>query len=365
MQVQLPPSGARDNLYISQNVGSACLEEQFRIFQPRFVVQYNSHCDDFGPANISCILRFVNALDEEFASNPGRKIVFCVEKGKKNLTNAVFLVGSYMIFKENMTALEVRNCFGQINTDLLKTFRTATHEDDEFDIRLIDCWRGLAKAIKHGWLRNSSPKLGISSVENYLQYGDPAQGDLHEVVPGKFIAFKGPVDLGDGRFCDTPSGVRLFSPCYYADILRERGVSTVVRLNRPCYDAAAFTSRGFEHFDLPFDDCAAPPDGVVAAFLRIADAAPGAVAVHCGDGLGRTGTLIALHLMRSHGFAAREAVGWLRIARPGSVGGGAQQGYLRRVSAVLRAGRRRPDDAPGARAGPPARGWEAAQRAGE
>ena len=33
----------------------------------------------------------------------------------------------------------------------------------------------------------------------------------------------------------------------------------------------------------------------------------------------RTGTLIALWLMRSHGFTAREAMGWLRIMRPGSV----------------------------------------------
>ena len=68
-------------------------------------------------------------------------------------------------------------------------------------------------------------------------------------------------------------------------------------------------------------------DAVVAAFFRIVDAAPGAVAVHCHDGLGRTGTLIALWLMRSHGFTAREAIGWLRIMRPGSVIG-EQQHYL-------------------------------------
>jgi hypothetical protein len=35
--------------------------------------------------------------------------------------------------------------------------------------------------------------------------------------------------------------------------------------------------------------------------------AKGAVAVHCRSGLGRTGTLCALHLMLSHGFGAREA----------------------------------------------------------
>jgi protein-tyrosine phosphatase len=44
----------------------------------------------------------------------------------------------------------------------------------------------------------------------------------------------------------------------------------------------------------------------------------GVVAVHCRAGLGRTGTLIGLWLMRHRGFAAREAIAWLRIVRPGS-----------------------------------------------
>ena len=49
--------------------------------------------------------------------------------------------------------------------------------------------------------------------------------------------------------------------------------------------------------------------------------------MHCKDGLGRTGTLIAIYMMLSHGFTARDAMGWLRIMRPGSVIG-AQQRYL-------------------------------------
>ena len=176
-------------------------------------------------------------------------------------------------------------------------------------------------------------KINIPQFENYT---DPANGDVQEVVPGKFVAFRSPLNLGGQEYFDTKIDVRLFSPAYFVEIFQDMGVSTVIRLNQPRYHAKTFTWHGFQYFDLSFKGSTCPPNSMVAAFFQIVDAAPGAVAVHCDTGIGRTGTLIALWLMRTHGFTAREAMGWLRIMRPGSVIG-EQQHYLCAFEATGRA----------------------------
>jgi cell division cycle 14 len=54
----------------------------------------------------------------------------------------------------------------------------------------------------------------------------------------------------------------------------------------------------------------------------------GTIGVHCKAGLGRTGTCIAAYIMKHFRFTAAEAIGWLRICRPGSIIGPQQQ-FLR------------------------------------
>ncbi len=85
---------------------------------------------------------------------------------------------------------------------------------------------------------------------------------------------------------------------------------------------------GFNHYDLFFADCSTPSDAIVDKFLRIAEEQEGSLAVHCLAGLGRTGTLIAMYMMKHMHFTANECIGWLRIVRPGSVIG-TQQQYLK------------------------------------
>ena len=105
------------------------------------------------------------------------------------------------------------------------------------------------------------------------------------------------------------------------------GVTLVIRLNKPQYEKKKFTKAGIKHLDLYFLDGSTPPDHIVDQFLQACEAEKGCIAVHCKAGLGRTGTLIALYVMKHIGFPPADFIGWIRIARPGSILGPQQQ-YL-------------------------------------
>jgi cell division cycle 14 len=158
----------------------------------------------------------------------------------------------------------------------------------------------------------------------YKHYERVENGDLNVIVPGKFVAFSGPSavkqEIADGIYTMTPED--------YHDIFRKLGVTAIVRLNKKVYDRRQFTDAGFRHYDMYFIDGGTPSEAILRRFIEVAESEQGALAVHCKAGLGRTGTLMALYIMKHFRFTAQEVIAYMRVCRPGMVIG-PQQYFLK------------------------------------
>ena len=236
--------------------------------------------------------------------------------------NAVLAVGAYMNMHCEKDLQATMLCLAPLLKDT-KSNNVVPRQNElipNIQLRVEDCLGGMIRAKGIGWVDFGPDGF---DADEYKQLDSPLNGDLHEVVPGKLVLMRGPRDLPGGALwqdtkrADGGFASRDFSAAHYADILPQLDVRAVVRCSVPVYDRRGFEAAGIAVVDLCWEDGAPPPVDVVAKFLAVAERLPGAIAVHCGSGRGRCGTLAALLLMKHHGFTAREAMGWLQLVRPG------------------------------------------------
>lgn len=103
--------------------------------------------------------------------------------------------------------------------------------------------------------------------------------------------------------------------------LKAAGIGAVVSLTETPLEAKELSAHDLESIHLPVPEFTPPAPGQIDRFIEFADGnlADGrAVMVHCGAGLGRTGTMLACYLVH-RGWAAAAAIRRVREARPFSV----------------------------------------------
>jgi hypothetical protein len=285
----------------------------------------------FRPSSIIDMYTFCHSLKEVLLSNAGKNAIVCAGQSQDQITNTALLLGSFLILHQGLSLHQVQQAFLPIQDRFLHyRERSCVGQCTEL-LTVLDCWTALSVARTLDWIDfgsgqgvdDASPLL---DMEEFAHYDSPVNGNFHLAVPPKFVVFHCPVDLPPARRWMDADGVRHFSPAYYADLFAFLGVTLVVRA-APCdYDACPFAARGIAVEDLA---AAAPPAACSAgSLLRTADrlltlagATDGLIAIHggasgAGRALGPAAAALASYLVSQHGFPAKAAVAWLRIAAP-------------------------------------------------
>ena len=104
--------------------------------------------------------------------------------------------------------------------------------------------------------------------------------------------------------------------------LREHGVHLVICLSENPPRRDWVNDAGLFSMHIPIEDMHAPSPSQIDLCIASIDKANKndfGVSIHCGAGLGRTGTIIACWLVQQDGMTAPEAIARIRRLRPGSV----------------------------------------------
>eukprot|EP01062_Namystynia_karyoxenos_P031624 TRINITY_DN2344_c0_g5_i1.p1 TRINITY_DN2344_c0_g5~~TRINITY_DN2344_c0_g5_i1.p1 ORF type:complete len:747 (+),score=206.60 TRINITY_DN2344_c0_g5_i1:108-2243(+) len=295
---------------------------------------YEPFMADFGPLNLSMLVKFCRAADRNLRDPElaGRRIYLYSSHDGHKRANAGYLAASFLVLVLGRTPEQAWAPFAASYPPFLP-FRDALCGVSTYNHTIPHCLEGLYRARQLGWIDWRS-----FNCAEYDHFELPQNGDWNWIVPpsidgtpGKFIAFSAPrEDIDESMYGFQPLGV-----AEYREEFARRGVTGIVRLCFATYDRRKFTEYRFRHLDFArasdgseiFPDGSAPTDAILQQFMDFAESNPGAVAVHCKAGLGRTGTLIGAYLIKHYGFSAPAAIAWMRICRPGSVLG-PQQHYL-------------------------------------
>ncbi|KAJ3138366.1 Dual specificity protein phosphatase cdc14a [Geranomyces variabilis] len=153
------------------------------------VLVYIAFFSDFGPNNISHVVRFCDLVEEKL-SNPKtaqKKICLYSSHDPDKRANAAFLICAYMLIVHNQPPDIAFAPLAGAQPGFLP-YRDAGYGAATYHITILDCLRGLYKGLTLGLL-----DLDGVDVEEYEFYEKVENGDFNWLTP-KFLALANPKD---------------------------------------------------------------------------------------------------------------------------------------------------------------------------
>lgn len=153
-------------------------------------------------------------------------------------------MGAFLVICYGFSAEEAWAPFKELTTTITP-FVDAGEEPSAFEVNVIDCLRGLARAISLGWY--VFPKFDYKLYEHCHKLDN---GDMNWIIPKKILAFSSPTtNRADG-----------LPPQYFIEIFRKKNVTAVIRLNEMMYEESVFEDAGIRVYNLEFLDGSCPDD---------------------------------------------------------------------------------------------------------
>ncbi|ODN89731.1 cell division cycle 14 [Cryptococcus wingfieldii CBS 7118] len=299
-------------------------------------LRYTSFASDHGPLNLAFTFLACIKIHEKLERARDRRKPVCLytTTEPKTKSNMILIAALYSLIVDKQPPW---NAYRPIAHLEVMPFRDAGSGAMDYGLSSQDVLYGIEKAISFGLL-----DLASFDPDEYQYYETVENGDLN--VLGPFIPFASPqepawISVTRSAKPSTPTSRPRLTPsksnaishtfCCVLEVFERQNVGLVVRLNDELYDSRHFKELGMKHVEMYFDDGTNPPDDIVREFIRLAEDTieqkGKRVAVHCKAGLGRTGVLIGAYLIYKYQFTAQEAIGFMRIVRPGMVVGPQQQ----------------------------------------
>jgi len=149
--------------------------------------------NDFGPHNLSSVLRFCADVCNLFSSN--EHVLVHSKSSPRQVTNAAFLIGAYLVIEQRIPAQHVWAFFQKFEKLHFEDYLDASQSQEpaQFTLSLLDCLLGIEMALNCGFLDHMTPPNNRAfSLDLYEQLDDPRNGDVQFLVPGRLLSFKQP-----------------------------------------------------------------------------------------------------------------------------------------------------------------------------